>query len=826
MDEEQRNEKFGMDNDYEGGQWIDGEFFYTKKKARRAQTKEEQLYGVWGSSGEEEADEAGGFGRRKKQRREGGRTDYKAPVGFVSAGRVGGDAEAANDAPAAAPERGGLGSGMAGLGFTKGGVQKPEDEPPGPRGAEVSAPLSAQAAEASRDDDEPAVLPTDFGRRIRQAAAEEAERREAERRVAEARGGHGEFRGVGEFEKHTKGIGAKLLAKMGYKPGQGLGRAKQGIASAIQVKMRPKGMGMGYNDFQEAGQLNKAAEEGADAGGGVGEAVTVIDMRGPQGPKVLKNLEGLSKDADDLDTPAAPRGFLPEVRHNLRLLVDLAEADLSKFSGQLRRAKDTALVLGREKDRLRGELQDAEESADAHRALAGQCRAVESVAKALARTAVSAAGADGGDASGAAVRALDALADAYERMLRGFPAEYATYGMGRAAAGRARPHLRALMSGWAPLSDPRRGVEVWRRWRAIVDPGSGEAGPLTRGGGVRDPWAALLAEAVLPHVRHAFTTLWSPKDPEPALQLLEAWQGVMPPSGTRHVIDALIRPRLRRELEAWDPRGDPVPLHAWVHPWLPHLGSDMEEFYPGIRHKFSTVLAEWHPSDGSALAVLAPWRAPFGERGWGSLMQRSVLPKLAEALRALHVNPAAQDTAPLTWVLAWEPHVAPAALAQLLEAELFPKWHQVLDHWLRASPNFGEVTQWINGWQSLLPERLLHQEGVRRHFAAALDAMNRAHATGDPGGAPPGPRPRPRRRRRSLRRRGGRRRRRRWTRRSCRCGSWWRRSRRSTGWSFCRGRGGRREVCKCGRLGGSAWCSTASRRWCGRTCAGRGRPCR
>lgn len=52
--------------------------------------------------------------------------------------------------------------------------------------------------------------------------------------------------GHASFEAHTRGVGSKIMAQMGYLgEGTGLGRNKQGISEPLKAHQRPKKLGLG-----------------------------------------------------------------------------------------------------------------------------------------------------------------------------------------------------------------------------------------------------------------------------------------------------------------------------------------------------------------------------------------------------------------------------------------------------------------------------------------------------------------------------------------------------------------------------------------------------
>lgn len=756
MDEYQEMERFGMDNDFEGGQWIGDEFYYRKRKEKSVQSRDDVLYGVFasGSSDSDEYDDGTFSGKKKKKRKKGGlieKADYSKPVNFVSTGVVAPNqeidrnateekkSEDEDDSDAGFKPGLGLGAGAgsnagAGLGFGSSSHNR--------SGKSVGVGDEGEVEE----DDEDSFLPSAFGKRIKEAAEKRREKAKlgpgggsgrsqagGAKRGSDLLGGS-----VGGFERHTKGIGMRLLEKMGYKGG-GLGKNEQGIVAPIEAKLRPKNMGMGFNDYQESKNLpslvevqqpqveekqplvqkkeklwKKQAQARAKKKEGIitpdellamkaeqaSETVfqKVVDMRGPQ-VRLLTSLDNLNAEekARDSDVP------MPELQHNIRLIVDLAELDIQKIDRDLGNERETVIALQKEKETLQSEAARQKNQLDT----------MEEVLQTLERIS---------DEHTSGRLTLESLARSFGDLKRRFPEDYKLCNLSCIACSYALPLLIRVFQGWDPLQNPAHGMDMLTLWRSLLL--GDEASDIFEDSS--SPYAQLVNEVVFPAVRIVGINTWQPRDPEPMLRFLESWEKLLPSSVLQSILDMVVMPKLSDAVNTWNPCVETIPIHVWVHPWLPLLGQKLEILYQPIRLKLGSALRAWHPSDMSAYTILSPWKAVFDAASWEQLVVRSILPKLVDVMQDFQVNPAKQSLVEFRWVMAWASAVPIHHMVTLLEVHFFSKWQQVLYHWLCSNPNFQEVMSWYEGWKSEFPAEILANERIRLQLKVGLDMMNQA----------------------------------------------------------------------------------------------------
>ncbi|KAJ3052290.1 hypothetical protein HK097_006576 [Rhizophlyctis rosea] len=67
---------------------------------------------------------------------------------------------------------------------------------------------------------------------------------------------------MGAWEAHTKGIGGRLLAKMGYRVGEGLGKSGEGIVRPVDATIVRPGAGLGHEELSGAKRKRKRHKDG------------------------------------------------------------------------------------------------------------------------------------------------------------------------------------------------------------------------------------------------------------------------------------------------------------------------------------------------------------------------------------------------------------------------------------------------------------------------------------------------------------------------------------------------------------------------------------
>ena len=733
---------------------LENEFNYGLQRPK--QSKNRATYGIWAdNSDDDEIDARPTFsgGSRKK-----GRSDYTAPLGFVSAGIQGSSKE----------------------------KNKSED-------------VTEEAKDRSASEDEESFRPNVGLGYVG---------RSKKRKIKENSGISGQMagfrtsgyqhvslgKGFGEWEKHTKGIGAKLLLKMGYQAGKGLGKNLEGRSTIVEAHLR-KGRGAigaygkeksgpkaaetvdseeeedkNFKDklhqWKKAGSsgnkqrvkyVYKTADQVLEEGkwrkiskdSTVGETsgiskVKVIDMTGKE-QRVLSGYHAISaqqipdedisssnKEDDVFLTQKKHANFdLPELRHNIDLILDKCEEDLIVADRQLRHHRNKVEVLEREEEKL-NEIVEKETN---------EIKKLELVLSMIEKLEAS---------HNCGSLDLETCKESFQVMTREYPSEYNAYEIPFIATTIVTPLIQKELCRWRPLEDGKRSSEnhkgMFIEWHKMLYLGryndqnsSSNMRPIPKSGDM-DPFHVVLWEAWMPSVRAA-TAAWNTREYDKLIGFLEVWKDIIPRWMWNNILDQLILPKLQDNVEKWDPLTDRIPIHSWLHPWLPYLGQQLEIVYPTIRNKLSTCLTNWHPSDSSAKGILLPWKEVFSKGSLQAFVLKNIMPKLESIMSKIVVNPGQQKLDEWHWVMEWNDLLPPISLVNLLDTHFFrDKWFPVLSGWLNHNPNYNEVVSWYKGWKSMIPEDILSFPQIRNWFSQALDMMTRVTnmSSGHPMSRQPG----------------------------------------------------------------------------------------
>ncbi|KAL9101688.1 MAG: hypothetical protein Q9163_003074 [Psora crenata] len=543
---------------------------------------------------------------------------------------------------------------------------------------------------------------------------------------------------------------AKMMAKMGYVEGQGLGATGRGRLAPIETQLRPQGAGLGAvkektkqakeEERREAAFRGQKVEDSSEeerkrrrrlkdkrkSGATDGSGTSTPTARPKPKYRTAAEIEAA---AEGLEIPNVLKSIIDATGHETRLLT--STAGLMSAQSPMVRAETESMKLTRMAQR------EAAAFADEWRALQERKDFYVRQGKEL-QLAIQ----DEEEEDRTANNLIDAVDDLQslsgtnlswetitaklESLTNSLDAKENSIDLQELTVALVLPLFKIAMQDWEPLTNSESVAPYLQRLKYIlhVQPGSSSKELALQNGNTYSkmqsksttPYESMLYTFWLPPIRSSIIS-WDVYNPEQLISVIEAWKTVLPPFILANVIDQLIVHRLTSAVAAWRPKrsrdGGPRSSspQKWLFPWFQYLDAQHTDpqssigLMSDVKRRLKSVLSTWDLSYG-AFPGLEQWQSIFNA-DLPHMLVRYILPRLAEYFSAqFDIDPADQNMKPMERVLQWVPYFPLLTVAQLFANVFFKKWLNILYIWLIGNPDHNEIMEWYQWWKQQLDERL------------------------------------------------------------------------------------------------------------------------